>query len=121
MSQNFGEYVNQYLTTCADMTKAIMGKKRCKNNVAQNYRPPFWDGKKISQPPVSPCQLSLLQISVKLLAHLGSDDDARGRSTLGLVPQSTMREFYLQLPMFNVGKDSKSGCLGAEKNLTQMF
>ena len=54
----------------------------------------------------------------KLLAHLGSDDDAKERSTLGLVPQSTMREFYLPLAMFNVGKDSKSGCLGVEKNLT---
>ena len=40
-----------------------------------------------------------------------------GRSTLGLVPQSTMREFYLPLAMFNVGKDSKSGCLGVEKTL----
>ena len=26
-TENFGEYVNKYLTTSADMTKAIMGKE----------------------------------------------------------------------------------------------
>ena len=60
--------------------------------------------------------LSLLQIAAKLLAPLGTDDDERGRPTLGLVPQNTMREFYLPLVKFNVGKDSKSGCLGLEKH-----
>ena len=64
--------------------------------------------------------LSLLQIAEKLLAPLGSDEDARGRPTLGMVPQSTMREFYLPLVQFNVGKDSKSGCRGVEKKTSTL-
>ena len=59
--------------------------------------------------------LSSVQIDAVLLNHLTTDTEIRGRSTLTMVPQSTMREFYLPLSAFNVGRDSKNGCGGGKK------
>ena len=53
-----------------------------------------------------PCLQMLHKV---LYDHLGPDD-SKGKSKLGMVPQSTMQEFFLPLEAFNLGADTKNGC-----------
>ena len=53
--------------------------------------------------------MSAAQVMTKVYGNNLETND-RGKPVIGLVPQSTMMEFYLPIESFNLGRDSKNGC-----------
>ena len=95
--ENFGEFVNFTLGSTPD-------------------KAPLFLVVPCTFPFVSPSSHTVLQpapclqlITRVLYDHLGPDD-SKGKSKLGMVPQSTMQEFFLPLEAFNLGADTKNGC-----------
>ena len=60
-------------------------------------------------------RLAHFQVAMKILWDSLGDAETRAPTTLNLVPQSSMLEFFLPIELFNLGKDSKNGCLGVDK------
>ena len=104
---NFGEFVNLTLGQAPDKAHLFCG---------YSVSNPFPLSHFVLQP--VPC----LQLLTKVLYdHLGPDD-SKGKSKLGMAPQSTMQEFFLPLEAFNLGADAKNGCRGWVNNhMLNMF
>ena len=103
--QNFGEYVESYMNT-HDFEKAVFGHCPIQQICFYHLLPHAV----LTQVIVTP--QSCLQVASKILVdHLPEPTaDEKGRPLMGLVPQSTMLEFFMPITAFNIGKDTKNGC-----------
>lgn len=106
--QNFGEFVEGYMNT-HDFEKAVLG--HCPVQHISFYPSPN-SGDRQPQSKSHPLTPVSPQVASKLLVdHLPEPTaEEKGRPLLGLVPQSTMREFFLPITAFNIGRDTKNGC-----------